>query len=104
VILISFQLIGWSVFLKNGWNTTTFVTDYFPFILFPLLYVGAMFYYRVPPVKPEDMDFVSDIAQIEADETPEEPAKNILEAVWKSLVSVVVSCRLHHVSYVLTKM
>jgi hypothetical protein len=25
-----------------------------------------MFYHRVPPVKPEDMDFVSDIVQIEA--------------------------------------
>lgn len=34
-----------------------------------------------------DMDFVSDIAQIEADETPEEPPKNMVEAFWRWLVS-----------------
>jgi len=79
-------LSGWEVFLKNGWSTVTFVTDYLPLVLFPILYVGALFFYRAPPVKPGDMDFVSDIAQIEADEAPEEPPKNMIDAIWRSLM------------------
>ncbi|KAG8219965.1 amino acid permease [Butyriboletus roseoflavus] len=42
----------WSVFLKGNWNTATFVTSYLPLIMFPILYIGARFYYRTPPVKP----------------------------------------------------
>ncbi|KAN0100780.1 amino acid-polyamine-Organocation superfamily protein [Tylopilus felleus] len=74
---------GWSVFLKGEWNSATFVTNYLPFILFPILYIGARFFYRTPLVKPQDMDFVTDIAQIEADEEPEQPPKNRMEAFWQ---------------------
>ncbi|KAN0100779.1 amino acid-polyamine-Organocation superfamily protein [Tylopilus felleus] len=77
---------GWSVFLRSDWNNGIFVTDYLPFVLFPILYIGARFYYRTPPVKPEDMDFVSDIAQIEADEEPEKPPRNRMEAFWQWLM------------------
>ncbi|KAG9314529.1 amino acid permease [Chiua virens] len=77
---------GWSVFLKGQWNTATFVTSYLPLILFPILYIGARLVYRTSPVKPEDMDFQSDIAQIEADEVPEEPPKNKVEAFWAWLM------------------
>ncbi|KAF8559263.1 hypothetical protein OG21DRAFT_1503168 [Imleria badia] len=77
---------GWSVFLKGKWNTATFVTTYLPFIFFPILYIGAKFYYRTPTIKPEDMDFVSDIAQIEADEEPDSPPKNKMEAFWRWLM------------------
>jgi len=77
---------GWSVFLKGQWNAATFVTDYLPFVLFPILYLGARFYYRTPPVKAEDMDFVTDIAQIEADEEPVQPPKNKLDAFWQWLM------------------
>ncbi|KAH6917201.1 amino acid transporter [Coprinopsis sp. MPI-PUGE-AT-0042] len=60
-------LCGWSVFLKNNWNTTFFVTNYLPLALFPFLYFGAKFFYRKKPtVRPEDMDFVSDLDEIEA--------------------------------------
>jgi len=77
---------GWSVFLKGNWDTATFVTSYLPFVLFPILYLAAHFYYRIPPVKPEDMDFVTDITQIEADEEPESPPKNKVEAFWRWLM------------------
>ena len=33
------------------------------------------------------MDFVTDIAQIEADEEPEQPPKNRMEAFWQWVVS-----------------
>lgn len=37
------------------------------------------------------MDFVTDIAQIEADEEPEEPPKNKVDAFWKWLVGFAIS-------------
>ncbi|KAF8844099.1 amino acid permease [Paxillus ammoniavirescens] len=80
---------GWSVFLKGEWDTPTFVTTYLPFVLFPILYVAARLYYRIPPVKPHEMDFVSDIAQIEADEVDDPPPRNKMEAFWRWLVSFV---------------
>ena len=90
-VLMLFQFSGWSVFLKGKWNAANFVTNYLPFILFPILYIGSSLYYRTPTVAPEDMDFVSDIAQIEADETPEDPPKNKAEAFWRWLVGPVLS-------------
>lgn len=60
---------GFSVFLKGSWLTATFVTNYLPMVLFPIMYVGAkILYYRAPAVKAQDMDFVTNIAEIEADE------------------------------------
>lgn len=89
MVLIFFQFNGWSVFLKGKWDAANFVTSYLPFILFPILYIGARFYYRSPPVKPEDMDFVTDIAQIEADEEPDKPPQNKMDAFWQWLVSLI---------------
>jgi amino acid transporter len=48
-------------------DQATFVTNYLPLALFPILYVGARFYYRQPLVKPSEMDFTSGLAEIEAD-------------------------------------
>ncbi|KAF9068023.1 amino acid permease/ SLC12A domain-containing protein [Rhodocollybia butyracea] len=73
---------GFSVFLKGKWDTATFVTNYLPFILFPILYIGAKFWYRQPYVEAPDMDFVTNIAEIEADERDEPPPKNKAEAFW----------------------
>jgi len=47
--------------------TATFVTNYLPFVLFPIFYTSAKLWTRRPIVKPEEMDFVSGIAEIEAD-------------------------------------
>jgi amino acid transporter len=67
-----FQFSGWSVFLNSKWVAATFVTNYLPFVLFPILYGGAKFYYwrhgkGFAWKRPEDLDFVTDIAEIEAD-------------------------------------
>lgn len=77
---------GWSVFIKGHWNTATFVTNYIPFIIFPILYIIGRFYYRTSPVKPADMDFKSDIDQILADEVDELPPKTKIEAFWRWLM------------------
>ncbi|KIK41815.1 hypothetical protein CY34DRAFT_59698, partial [Suillus luteus UH-Slu-Lm8-n1] len=78
---------GWSVFLKGSWNTSTFVTNYLLFITWPIMYVGARYYYGTKPVAPEDMDFKSDIAEIVADSYDEPPPKNKTEAFFQWLVS-----------------
>jgi len=77
---------GWSVFLKGRWASDTFVTNYFPLALFPILYLGSNFYYKQPAVKPEEMDFVTNIAEIEADTYDEPPPRNKFEAFWQWLM------------------
>lgn len=73
-------------------------------MLFPVLYLGAKFYYKVPYVKAKDMDFVTNIAEIEAETyvyrhfsygidpdypySYDEPVpRNKAEAFWQWLVS-----------------
>ncbi|EGN92085.1 hypothetical protein SERLA73DRAFT_117803 [Serpula lacrymans var. lacrymans S7.3] len=77
---------GWTVFLKDQWNTATFVTNYLPFALFPVLYISSRLYYRVGPVSADDMDFESGLAEIEADTYDEPPPKNKFEAFWAWLM------------------
>ncbi|KAL1729769.1 amino acid permease/ SLC12A domain-containing protein [Schizophyllum commune] len=79
---------GWSVFLRGNWATDTFVTNYFPLWLFPILYIGSKLYYRQPIVKASEMDFVSNIAEIEADCANDEdaPPRNKFEAFWRWLM------------------
>jgi hypothetical protein len=52
--------------LRDSWSTATFVTNYLPVILFPVLYGVAKIVIRAPLVKASEMDFHSDIAEIEA--------------------------------------
>lgn len=61
------QLSGWSVFLKGQWAKDVFVTNYLPLVLFPIFYIGAKFYYKVPVKKAHEMDFVTNIKEIEAE-------------------------------------
>ena len=75
-----------TVFLKNEWVTSDFVTNYLPFALFPILYVGARIWKRKGPIAPKDMDFVSNIAEIEADEVDDPPPRNKVEAFWQWLM------------------
>ena len=65
--IVHIQFSGWKVFLKGQWVVATFVTNYLPFVLFPILYTGAKPWTRKPVVKAEDMDFVSGLAEVEAD-------------------------------------
>ncbi|KAJ7774202.1 amino acid permease [Mycena maculata] len=82
---------GFATFLKGEWVAATFVTNYFPLALFPVLYAGAkMYYYRkghpLSWKKPSEMDFVTDIAEIEAETYDDPPPKNKLEAFWAWLM------------------
>jgi amino acid transporter len=77
---------GWAVFLKGNWAQDTFVTNYLPLVLFPVLYVGAKLWKRTPYARPLEMDFVTNIAEIEADVYDEPPPKNKMEAVWAFLM------------------
>lgn len=77
---------GWKVFLKGKWATDTFVTNYLPLVGFPILYAGARWYYRSPMVRPADMDFISGIAEIEADSYDEEPPTTALGKFWAWLM------------------
>jgi len=86
VILLVCITSGWEVFLRGSWATDTFVTNYLPLVLFPIMYFGARFYYKKGPVKPEDMDFVSGIAEIEADSYDEPPPRNMVERIWAWLM------------------
>ncbi|KAI0053279.1 hypothetical protein FA95DRAFT_717788 [Auriscalpium vulgare] len=77
---------GWAVFLKDNWDTATFVTNYLPLIMFPILYAGAKTWKRTPIKRARDMDFVSGLAEIEADTYDEPPPRNKWEAFWQWLM------------------
>ncbi|GJE90155.1 amino acid permease [Phanerochaete sordida] len=77
---------GWSVFLKGSWATDTFVTNYLPLALFPILYVGCRVWRRTRWVNAADMDFKSGLAEIEAASYDEPPPRNKLEAFWNWLM------------------
>ena len=57
---------AWSVFLKGKWATDVFVTNYLPLALFPFMYTITKFIYRNPYKKAHEMDFVTNIKEIEA--------------------------------------
>lgn len=86
------QFSGFAVFLKGGWDTATFVTNYLPFILFPLLFIFSIVwnYTRTRTwrriLRPTDMDFVSNIKEIEDDSYDEPPPRNWVERFWMWLV------------------
>lgn len=84
-ILICF-FSGWKVFLKGHWSADTFVTNYLPLALFPVLYAGAKLLTKKPIVKARDMDFISNIAEIEAVTYDEPPPRNKAEALWQWLM------------------
>ncbi|KAI0669962.1 amino acid permease [Trametes maxima] len=77
---------GWSVFLRGNWDVALFITNYLPLALFPILYIGAKLYYRTPSVKPENMDFITGLKEIEADTYDEPPPRNWVERFWQWLM------------------
>jgi len=74
---------GFSVFLTGHWNTGTFVTNYIPFVLFPLLYISYKLASRCHTWSPEEMDFKTgnDLYPLE-EETP----KNFAQKIWAWLM------------------
>jgi len=88
VCSISFIMLlsGWAVFLRGNWHISTFITNYLALFLFPILYLGARIYYQEGPKKPLEMDFITNINEIEADTYDELPPRNIAEAFWQWLI------------------
>jgi len=76
---------GFSVFLKDGWDTATFVTNYIPVMIAPVVFLGATVVMKANIIKAEDMDFITGLADIEADTYDEPPPRNLWEAVWLKL-------------------
>lgn len=60
------QFSAWEVFLRDEWSTVTFVTNYLPIMLFPVLYVSAKVTTGVPLVRANEMDFKSGTYGIDA--------------------------------------
>lgn len=58
------QFSGWFVFLKGRWATDTFVTNYLPMVMFPVLYVGAKWYKHATLVPYAEMDFKSGLQEV----------------------------------------
>jgi len=77
---------GWNVFLKGNWATDVFVTNYLPLVLFPIFFAIARVWRRTKFVKPEDMDFQSGLAEVEAASYDEPPPRNWVEAFWQWLM------------------
>jgi hypothetical protein len=96
LIVVHFQFSGWAVFLKNSWDTATFVTNYLPFVLFPILYIVARLWRKQGPAKPEEMDFISGIAEIEAATCDEPEPKNAWEKFWRWVVCRILCYPLHN--------
>ncbi|KAF8211454.1 amino acid permease [Mycena galopus ATCC 62051] len=89
-LVISF-FSGWEVFLKGKWDQATFATNYIPLMLFPFMYGFSKLYYWMKGgslywVSAEKMDFVTNIAEIEADTYDDPPPKNKIEAFWAWLM------------------
>ncbi|EKM54879.1 uncharacterized protein PHACADRAFT_259046 [Phanerochaete carnosa HHB-10118-sp] len=84
-VLICF-FSGWAVFLKGNWSAATFVTNYLPLILFPILYIGARIWRRTSFIPASEMDFQSGLAEIEAACYDEPPPRNWVEKAWNWLM------------------
>ncbi|KAF8334137.1 amino acid permease [Cantharellus anzutake] len=77
---------AYPVFLRNNWDTATFITYYSPLALFPVMVFGTKFWYKETMIAPGDMDFYSGLAEIEADSYDEPPPANWIERFWSWLM------------------
>lgn len=55
---------GYTVFLKDNWDTQSFVFAYFMIAFFLVLFAGHKLIYKDPFIKPELMDFTSNIKEL----------------------------------------
>ncbi|KAI0358696.1 amino acid permease [Trametes cingulata] len=77
---------GWFVFLKGHWATDTFVTNYLPLMLYPVLYVGAKLWKRTPLVPYKEMDFKTGLQEVLDASFDEPPSKHWIGRAWSWLV------------------
>ncbi|EIW75831.1 amino acid transporter [Coniophora puteana RWD-64-598 SS2] len=80
--VLSMIFSGYEVFLTGGWNAATFVTNYLPIVLYPILWIGCKVVRKTTFVRARDMDFVSDLAEIDALTYDEPKSRNAIERVW----------------------
>jgi len=85
-ILLVCIFAAYPVFLKNNWDTATFITNYCPLALFPIMVFGTKYLYKETMVTPENMDFYTGLAEIEADSYDDPPPKNWIEKIWAWLM------------------
>lgn len=88
IILISIILFfsSYTVFLSGKWDVATFITNYLPLFVFPVMWVGYKLIKRTKWLKPSEMDFFSGLEEIEADCYEEPAPKNLWEKVWAKIV------------------
>ncbi|OWZ67742.1 hypothetical protein AYX14_01695 [Cryptococcus neoformans] len=88
IIMITIILFfsAWSVFLKDNWSTSTFVTNYLPLWLFPILWISYKYIKKTHFVRASEMDFVSGLEAIEAECHDEAPPSTILGKFWALLM------------------
>ncbi|KAH8107634.1 amino acid permease [Cristinia sonorae] len=77
---------GWNVFLRGNWATDSFVTNYIPLVLFPVMFIVAKLWRRTSLIEPANMDFKTGLAEVEAASYDEPPPRNRLEAFWQWLM------------------
>jgi len=68
---------GWKVFTKGHWKADTFVSSYINVPLYLLLIAGYWIVRRSPWLKPDQLDFVSNIPSDEEVQFEEPPPKNV---------------------------
>ena len=81
------KLSGATVFLKGNFTAATFITNYLPLALFPILYVVARLYLKCRPVGYSEMDFIGGLKEIEEEACQEAPPRNAFERFWNRLVT-----------------
>jgi amino acid transporter len=94
IVLITIILFfsSYAVFLNGheaadgSFDIATFLTNYLPLFLFPILWVGYKLIKRTKWRRPSEMDFLSGLDEIEADCYDEPPPTNLWEKVWAKIV------------------
>lgn len=56
---------GYEVFLPGNWDVATFFFSYTMIGVFPIVYIGWKLVHRTKVRKPEEVDLVSGVAEIE---------------------------------------
>ncbi|KAJ5231460.1 Amino acid/polyamine transporter I [Penicillium citrinum] len=77
---------GYTVFLPGNWSIPTFLFSYTMIGVFPVLYFGWKFFHRTKFLKPEEVDLVSGLAEIEEytrQYVPEPPKSSLHKYIGK---------------------
>lgn len=87
LITIILFFFSWQIFkpTETGVASTfapDFITNYGPQILFPLIFLAFKIFTKSKFIRASEMDFYSDIAQIEAEEEPEEIPTTWIGKFW----------------------